>query len=62
MISLLLTLISGIQVAFAPSEVTVLEGSPAQVCAVIANGQIDRAVSIRFNVLQNTGTATSFGK
>lgn len=59
---LFFTLTAGVQVAFAPSEVTALEGSPAQVCAVIANGQIDRSVSIRFNVRQNTGTATSFGK
>ena len=56
------TLTAGVQVAFAPSEVTVPEGTPAQVCAVIANGQIDRSVRIRFNVLQNTGTATSFGE
>ena len=51
MICLFLTLSAAIQVAFAQSEVTVLESISAQLCAVIASGQTDRSVSITFNVL-----------
>ena len=62
MICLFLTLSAAIQVAFAQSEVTVPESTAAQVCAVIASGQIDRSVSISFNVLLDTGTASSIGE
>ena len=62
MICLFLTLSAAIQVAFAQSEVTVPENTAAQVCAVIASGQIDRSVSITFNVLLDTGTASSIGE
>jgi len=50
---------AGIAVAFDPSVVTVDEGSAGSVCAIITNGMIDRSVSITFNVLENTGTASS---
>ena len=50
---------TGVTVAFDPSVVTVDEGSPGSVCAIITNGTIDRSVSIRFNVLENTGTAST---
>ena len=50
---------AGVAVAFDPSVVTVDEGSVGSVCAVITNGTIDRSVSITFNVLENTGTAST---
>jgi len=50
---------TGVAVAFDPSVVTVDEGSAGSVCAIITNGMIDRSVSITFNVLENTGTASS---
>jgi len=49
---------TGVAVGFDPSVVTVDEGSAGSVCAVITNGTIDRSVSITFNVLENTGTAS----
>ena len=50
---------TGVEVAFDPSVITVNEGSVGSICAIITNGTIDRSVSITFNVLVNTGTASS---
>ena len=50
---------AGIAVAFDPSVVTVNEGLAGSICAIITSGTIDRSVSITFNVLANTGTASS---
>ena len=50
---------AGVGVAFDPNIVTVDEGSPGTVCATITNGTIDRSVSITFNVLRDTGTASN---
>ena len=50
---------AGVAIAFDPSVVTVDEGSAGSVCAIITGGTIDRSVSITFNILENTGTASS---
>ena len=50
---------AGVGVEFDPNVVTVDEGSVGSVCANITNGTIDRAVSITFNVLRDTGTASN---
>ena len=50
---------AGVGVAFDPNVVTVDESSPGSVCAIITNGTIDRSVSITFNVLRDTGTASN---
>ena len=50
---------AGVGVEFDPNVVTVDEGSPGTVCAIITNGTIDRSVSITFNVLRDTGTASN---
>ena len=50
---------TGVEVAFDPSVITVNEGSVGSICAIITNGTIDRSVSITFDVLDNTGTAST---